>query len=54
MGVIFNEFEVIAEPPPPEGTPGRESKPVEQVLPVPEVERILQYLAERQFRLWEH
>ncbi len=56
MPVVINEFEIVEEPPAAGGTaaplqPAEETKPA---LAAPEVERIMQHLAERELRLWAH
>ena len=55
MGVVINEFEVVAEPTPSTETVGMAAAP--SMPPVPsarDIERVVSHRAERLARVWAH
>ena len=54
MAVVINEFEIVAEPPPPAQPAAAEAPAPRPGLAAQEVERLLRHEEERALRVWAH
>ena len=54
MAVVINEFEVVADAPPPAAIAAADPAPDIAAPPAFEIERIARFLEERALRLWAH